>query len=101
MVLLTSLMDTISTNIIVLIVGRFFSPKILGQYSQARTLEGVPNQTLVNIVNQVTFPIYSQLQNDHMKMKVGVRKSLKSLVYINFPLMVLLIIIAEPLFRLL
>jgi len=101
MVLLTSLMDTISTNLIALIIGRFFPPKTLGQYTQARTLEGVPNQTLVNVVNQVTYPIYSQLQNDHMKMKVGVRKSLKSLVYINFPLMVLLIIIAGPLFRLL
>jgi teichuronic acid exporter len=101
MVLLTSLMDTISTNLIALIIGRFFPPKTLGQYTQARTLEGVPNQTLVNVVNQVTFPIYSQLQNDHMKMKVGVRKSLKSLIYINFPLMVLLIIIAGPLFRLL
>jgi len=61
----------------------------------------VPVTTLSGVVAQVTFPVFSRLQDDLRSMKNGVKKSLKSLVYVNFPIMVLLIIIAKPLFLIL
>ncbi|MBS7199304.1 MAG: lipopolysaccharide biosynthesis protein, partial [Bacteroidales bacterium] len=101
MMLLSNLVDTIYSNLISLVVGKFFSPKILGVYTQARTLESVPNNTLVTVVQQVMYPVFSRLQDDAEKLKEGVRKSVKVLVWINFPLMILLIVVADPLIRLL
>lgn len=98
MVLFSNLTDTIYMNSISLIVGKTFSSQTLGLYTQARALESVPNNTLTAIVNQVTFPVFSRLQNDAGKLLAGVRKVARCLAWMNFPLMVLLILVAEPLF---
>lgn len=84
-----------------LIIGRIFSSSDLGYYTQAKQLQQIPVQSLGTVVNSVTFPVYSSLQDDKEKLKEGVRKSLKSIVFINFPLMVLLTVVAKPLFILL
>lgn len=101
MVFLTSMIQTLYTNIQSLIIGRVFSTGILGYYTQAQKLENVPVQTLTQIVNQVTFPLYSGFQDDVDRLRENMRKSLKVISYINFGLMALLIIIAPSVFRLL
>jgi len=99
--LFSALLDTLYTNIQSLIIGKMFSVRDLGLYSQAIKMGEVPVTTLSGVVAQVTFPVFSRLQDDLISMKNGVKKSLKSLVYVNFPIMVLLIIIAKPLFLIL
>ncbi len=96
--LFSSLLDTLYVNIQTVIIGKVFSVRDLGFYTQAFKLSDVPVSTISGVVSQVTFPVFSRLQDDHEKMKYGVRKSLKSLVYLNFPIMILLIVIAKPLF---
>ncbi len=96
--LFSALLDTLYNNLQSLIIGKVFSVRDLGFYSQAMKLSDVPVSSLSGVVTQVTFPVFAKLQNDLVKMKSAVQKSLKSLVYVNFPLMVLLIIIARPLF---
>lgn len=101
MVLLSNLVDTVYSNGISLIIGKSFSSKTLGLYTQARTLESVPNQTLTVIVGQVVFPVFSSVQDNVQKLLTGLRKTIRCLVWINFPLMILLIFIADPLFQVL
>lgn len=96
--LFSALLDTLYNNLQSLIIGKVFSVRDLGFYSQAMKLSDVPVSSLSGVVTQVTFPVFAKLQNDLVKMKSAVQKSLKSLVFVNFPLMVLLIIIAKPLF---
>ncbi len=84
-----------------LVIGRLFSSADLGFYTQAKQLQQIPVQSLATVVNSVTFPIYSSLQDDKEKLKDGVRKSLKSVVFINFPLMIFLTVVAKPLIILL
>ncbi len=81
-----------------LVIGKVFTSADLGFYTQAKQLQQIPVQSLSTIVNNVTFPVYSGLQDDIEKLRKGVRKSLKTVVFINFPLMVLLTVIAKPLF---
>lgn len=101
LMLLSTLVETIYTNIQALIIGRAYSAKDLGFYSQADKLQKLPANSLSGIVNQVTYPVFAEMQNDLPRMKNGVKKSLKSVTYLNFPIMVLLIIIANPLLNLL
>lgn len=101
LMLLSNLVETIYTNIQSLIIGRWYSAKDLGYYSQAKKLEEVPTNSLSAIVNEVSFPIFSALQDDKAALLTGVRKNVKAITYLNFPLMVMMIVIAQPLINLL
>lgn len=98
---LSSLVETVFTNLQGLIIGKWYSAGDLGYYTQARKLEEVPTQSLSHIVNQVSFPVFSSLQDDKSELVETFRRNTKSINYINFPLMALLIVIARPLILLL
>ena len=76
-----------------LLIGKKFSASTLGLYTQARRLEEVPTQSISQMVAQVTFPIYSKIQDDDERLKRAVKSSLSLMNFINFPLMILLIIV--------
>jgi O-antigen/teichoic acid export membrane protein len=96
--LLSSLLDQVFRNIYILIIGKFYTPKDLGFYTQAKNFQEVPVITLSAVVGSVTFPAFSRIQDDNERLFIGYRKVLKLLVFINFPLMLGLAIIAHPLF---
>ena len=98
---LSSLVETVYTNLQSLIIGKWYSPKDLGYYTQARKLEDVPTQSLSHIVNQVSFPVFSSLQDEKERLVATMRQNAKAINYVNFPLMALLIVIARPLITLL
>ena len=56
-----------------------------------------PVSILNGIISQVTFPVFSKLQNDKLQLKNYASKSLIMITFITFPFMFGLIIIAEPL----
>ena len=97
LMLLSSLVETIYTNLQSLIIGKFYSAKDLGYFTQAKKLEEVPTNSLSAIVNEVSFPVFSALQDDKEKLLAGVRKNVKAITYLNFPMMVLMMVIAQPL----
>lgn len=101
LMLLSSLAETLYTNLQGLIIGKRFSASDLGFFSQAKKLEEIPVTGLSSIVNDVTFPAFASLQDDPDRLLAGVRKSTKSLSFLNFPMMILLIIVAHPLICLL
>lgn len=96
-ILLSNLLNTFCNNIQGLIIGRVFSAKDLGFYAQARKLEEIPSTSLSQIVGQVSYPVFSKIQADRVALKNALQKTVKSLAFVNFPLMILLIVIARPL----
>lgn len=99
--LLANVLSEAYRNLQVLIIGKFFPKAEVGYYSQAKHLQDVPVATILTIVNQVTFPIFSKLQDDKEYLKRGLSRSVKTLTLLNFPLMMCLVIMAGPIFRLL
>ena len=98
LMLLSSVVETIYGNVSSLIIGRVYSARDLGFYTQAKKVEMVPTNSLANIVNSVTFPVFSQVQDDREQLRYYVQKNVKSITFITFPLMALLIVVAQPLF---
>ena len=101
LMLISSLVETIYTNLQSFIIGKWYSAQDLGYYAQARKLEEIPTNALSSIVNDVSFPAFSSLQDDKERLKSSLRKTIKSITYLNMPLFALLIVIAQPLIRLL
>ena len=99
--MLCTFLQTFLDNFRMLIIGKVFSIVDLGLYTQAKKMEEVPSRALNNVVNQVAFPVFSEIQHQKEKTHNALKKSLKSLCFLNFPMMILLIVIAEPLFHVL
>lgn len=97
LMLFSSLVETVYTNLQRLIIGKMFTPRDLGYYNQAEKLEEVPSTTLSTIVNEVSFPVFSQLQDEHDRLILALKKNIKAVAFLNFPIMTLLIVIAHPL----
>lgn len=88
-------------NFQALLIGKFLTPKILGYYTQAKQLQQVPVTALTSIVNQVTFPALSKIQDDSARFAFAFKNNITLLAFVNFPLMFLLSAIATPLVSLL
>ena len=97
---LSSLVDRLYSELQGLIIGKRYSATDLGYYSQAHKLEQVPTSAISQIVSQVSFPVFSALQDDKTKLLAGVRKNLTAVSYLNFAFSILLIVIGAPLIRL-
>jgi len=95
--LISSLINTVFGNIYFVVIGRLFSPGDLGFYSFAEKLQKIPVTNISGIIGRVTFPVFSSVQSDKALLKRGFRKSLTTLAMITFPMMIGLLIVAEPL----
>ena len=71
----------------------------LGFYSQAKTLQDLPNTTLTSALVSVTYPVFSSIQHDVEKLRQYYLKTLNLIIYIIGPIMLGLIVVANPLFE--
>jgi O-antigen/teichoic acid export membrane protein len=95
--LASGLLDQIFSNIYLLVIGKLFSAADLGFFARANSLQELPSQTLAYMVGRVTFPVFSDMQNDPSRLKRGMKKALTTLALVNFPMMIGLAVIAYPL----
>ena len=95
--LLSHVFSTLSNEIQGLIVGRMFSPAHLGIYSQAYRLEGAVATSASSVIDQVSFPVLASMQSDNDKLKITLKRFIQITALVCAPLMVLMIIVAEPL----
>lgn len=95
--LASSLLDTIYNNIYQIIIGKVFSAKQVGIFTQANSLSLIPAQSLTTIIQRVTYPMLSQLQNDKHKFEHTYLLTLKLSSSIIFPIILGIAIIAKPL----
>jgi O-antigen/teichoic acid export membrane protein len=95
--LVSGFIDTVFRNIYLVVIGKIFVASDLGFYSRADSLQRLPSESLAICVHRVTFPVFSQIQDDSARLKRGMRKALTTLGFINFPLMIGLLVTARPL----
>lgn len=98
-ILASNLINTFCNNLQGLIIGKFFPPATLGYYTQAHKLENVASQSVTSVVEQVSYPVFVQFQSDNNALKRVYFKLLESVVYVTNPLILILILVAEPLIQ--
>ncbi|MBE6062868.1 MAG: lipopolysaccharide biosynthesis protein [Clostridium butyricum] len=87
--LISSLMDTLYSNLYYIIIGKFFSVLDLGYYTNACKLKDAASKSMTGAVQKVTYPVLSQLNNDDsVRLKNGYKKILKCTAFIIFPVMI-------------
>lgn len=96
---LSALLTSIYTNSYTFIIGKFFSATQLGFYNQANTLRMFPVANLTAALHKVTYPLFSSIQDDDLQLAYVFKKITKIVFFIVAPIMMFLVVIAEPLFR--
>lgn len=95
--LASGLLDTIYTNIYPIVIGKFYSAADLGQYTRAKGYANLPSQGLTSVLQQVTFPVLSQIQEDNDRLAYSYRRMLRFTVFLVFPIMMGMAALAHPL----
>lgn len=99
--LASGLLDTIYSNIYLIVIGKIYDSSSLGFYSRAKGFSAFPSSTITGIIQRVTFPILSQIQYEDERLRINYRKILRYSAFIIFPMMIGLSAVASPLIRLL
>lgn len=95
--LASGLLNTIYGNIYPIIIGKCYSAADLGQYTRANGYAAIPSQSLTGVIQQVTFPVLSQIQDDDKRLAANYRRMLRFTVFIIFPIMIGMAALAHPL----
>jgi len=98
--LASSLLDTVYNNIYPIVIGKFFSASSLGVYSRADSLARFPSSNITGVLQSVTFPVLSTIQDDETRLSNAYRRFLRISAFVIFPLMVGLSAVADPFIRL-
>ena len=97
--LASGLLDTTYNNIYPIVIGKFYSPAQLGNFSRAQGWASLPSSNITGILQRVTFPVLTEMQDDDERLATNYRKLLRMSAFVVFPLMMLLASIASPLVR--
>lgn len=94
--LITGVIATIVNNITTIFIGRYYKSNALGYYTRATQYSELPAWTINDVLNTVTFPVLSGLQDDKEKLVAIYKKSLFFTVLLTFPFMTLFALLAKP-----
>lgn len=99
--LVSGLIDTGYRSLRNLIIGKLYTSEDLAFYNQG---DKYPNLIVTNIntsIGSVLFPALAKYQDDVLRVKQMTRKAIQVSSYIMWPIMMALVVVAEPLVRLL
>lgn len=98
---LTQLINRFSDQIQGLFIGKLYNPVTMGYYSKALGTERLASHTISGVMNSVTYPVYAEVQDDLKTMGNMIMKMTSTISYVSFPLLMILLLIAKPVFVLL
>lgn len=90
-------LSTLYDNITPIFVAKFYSPADLGVYNRAQGYAAMPSQQVNGVIQGVTFPVLSKMQDDNEALARNYRRMLRTTAFIVFPLMMMLSALARPL----
>ena len=94
--LVSGLIDTIWREIYQVVIGKCYSADTLGQYTRAQQFGSIFSSNLTAVVQRVSYPVLSQIQDDKARLKAAYQKVIKVTMLVTFCCMLGLAAIAEP-----
>ena len=95
--LASNLINTAYSNLYQIIIGKFYSSSDLGQYQRGQSYSGLFSNTLTQVVQRVSFPTLSKMQDDTERLKYGYRKIIKMSMLVSCLGSMALAAMAKPL----
>ena len=95
--MLSGLLNNIWNQLYQVVVGKCYSPSTLGQYTRSKEYANILSANFTSIVQRVSFPVLSGIQDDKKRMLAGYRRIIKNTMFVSAITMFSLGAISEPL----
>jgi O-antigen/teichoic acid export membrane protein len=79
------------------VIGKLFPVEALGFYTRAAQLQEFPVKTIGSVFQRVAFPVFATIQDENERLRNAVGKTLRTMAFINFPILIGLIAVADNL----
>lgn len=99
--LVSGVIGNIYNNLYSIIIGKIFTPSLLGVYSKAESFATLPSLQISGVILSVSYPALAKIQDDDERLIQAYKKIFKLSSFIIFPLMIGLASLSDPLIRLL
>ena len=96
-IFVTNLVIVLYGNIRGLIIGKMYSPTSLAYFERGKSLPALFMENINSSIQTVLLPAFSDQQDDRLRVKQMMKRSMKLNCFVTFPLLVGLFVVAESL----
>lgn len=94
--LLAGLYAQLLNNIYNICLGKFYPAASLGYYTRAKTFADLSAGTIVGVLQQATFPILAEVQQDKERLVSIYGRMIRMSAFFSIPIMTLIALLAKP-----
>lgn len=95
--MVSNIIDAIWRELYQVVVGKFYSPATLGQYTRAKQYSQLLSSNLTIVIQRVTYPVLSNIQDDKNRMVFAYRRIIKMTMFVTAISLIFMGAISEPL----
>lgn len=95
--MVSNVLNTVWKELYQVVVGKFYTPALLGQYTRSKQFSKLLSSNLTSVIQRVTYPVLSNIQDDRERMVVAYKKLIKITMFLTAVSMFFLGAVAEPL----
>lgn len=95
-IMLSTFIDRVWNELHQTVVGKWYTPAALGQYSRAKIYAHFLSSNFTLIIQRVSYPVLSEIQDDKEKLVYGYRKIIKLSMFVTVVCLIPLGAISEP-----
>lgn len=93
--IVTNIVIIINTNVFSVILGRLYSPHVVGNYTQANKWNYMGWSLISNMLQGIAQPVFAKTDEDKERQRNIFRKLLRFTAFVSFPLMLGLALVAK------
>ena len=94
--LVSNIIDTTWRQTYQMVIGKCYAPAVLGQYTRATMFSNILSSNVTGVVQRVSFPVLSQIQDNRTRLKDGYCRIIRSTMLITFASMLMLAAVSKP-----
>lgn len=82
--MVSGILNNIWSQIYQIVIGKCYSPSTLGQYTKAREYVNLVSMNLTSVIQRVSYPTLSKIQDDGERLRNGYRKIIRMSAFVVF-----------------
>ena len=94
--LISGLLNNIWNQLNQIVVGKFYSPASLGQFTRGRQFAALFSENFTGVIQRVSYTVLSQIQDDKLRLVSAYRKIIKQTMFVGIIIMFSLAAVSEP-----
>ncbi len=96
-IIITNIFTIINNNLFSVLLGKFYSEREVGNFTQANKWNGMGHTTITGMINGIAQPVFTSVADDKARQLAIFRKLLRFTAFISFPAMLGLSLVSKEL----